>query len=327
MVNTMTQEIKQNQKVFVLGAGFSKAISDLMPSLGELSKLVRNHIEIPTFLTKLGDNIELWLTYLAQPQPWLKEENNLQNRALFLRITKEIARLLENAESQTIKKSCPDWTNNLVEWWHTHKSSVISFNYDTLVERIPHRGVEYIYPMRLEAMWPPRTIVDGIYEGESFKLLKLHGSVNWYYSGSATYYGQALYYHTITRWSEDLRDENKSKKALRALTPLIIPPTTEKTLYFQHEMINHIWQQAYSALNLADEVIFIGSSLPETDLGVKFLMHQARQAGKIKLTIVNVDNSVVERYKTALSTGYEIDSHLVGLNSVQTLVKELANLR
>ena len=54
--------------VFLLGAGFSKAVSDDMPLLQELSSQIRGRLsDLPESLSTLGDNIEIWLSYLSQP--------------------------------------------------------------------------------------------------------------------------------------------------------------------------------------------------------------------------------------------------------------------
>ena len=85
--------------VFLLGAGFSKAVSDDMPLLQELSSQIRGRLsDLPESLSTLGDNIEIWLSYLSQPHPWLRESENLRNRALALEITEEIEKVLDEKE-------------------------------------------------------------------------------------------------------------------------------------------------------------------------------------------------------------------------------------
>lgn len=75
--------------VFLLGSGFSRAISDRMPVMAELASEVRERLSranapLPTEVERLGDDVEQWLSYLADRQPWLDEAANLRNRAHFL---------------------------------------------------------------------------------------------------------------------------------------------------------------------------------------------------------------------------------------------------
>ena len=69
-------------RVFILGAGFSKAANNVMPTLGDLSTAIRERIgkTLPKPLEELGNEVELWMTCLSQVQPWFKDYHNLENR-------------------------------------------------------------------------------------------------------------------------------------------------------------------------------------------------------------------------------------------------------
>ena len=172
--------------VFLLGAGFSKAVSDDMPLLQELSSQIRSRLsDLPESLSTLGDNIEIWLSYLSQPHPWLRESENLRNRALALEITEEIKKVLDEKEQLAVLDECPSWLLTLTQHWHKNQAGVISLNYDTLVERaavnsIGKIKVEHIYPVRLELSTKrggEKAAVSGpMRPVDSFTLFKLHGS-------------------------------------------------------------------------------------------------------------------------------------------------------
>jgi len=87
--------------VFILGAGFSKAVHSSVPLLDELTNIVRERLgpSLPEWLLKIGNNVEDWLTYLSQPQPWLTENDSLVNRALFLRLTEAIDQAISTVVS------------------------------------------------------------------------------------------------------------------------------------------------------------------------------------------------------------------------------------
>ena len=104
--------------VFLLGAGFSKAISAEMPVLDELSADLLTRIKLSESITRAGDNVEHWMTYLAQPQPWVTEAGNLRNKADFLELTKEIGQLLVDRTQNVVRGPCPTWLAELVCWWH-----------------------------------------------------------------------------------------------------------------------------------------------------------------------------------------------------------------
>ena len=107
--------------VFLLGAGFSKAVSNHMPDLREMSEILRGRIDYPPRVESLTSNVEHVMTYLSQSQPWLAEPDNLENRATFLRVTREIGSLLEERTRKAVKQSCPEFLKALVNYWHrTH---------------------------------------------------------------------------------------------------------------------------------------------------------------------------------------------------------------
>ena len=119
---------------FLLGAGFSHEISPEVPLLSGLSKEVKQTkgLQLSMF-EALGDDIELWLSYLSQPHPWLRESDNLKNQVMALEIAEDIGAILDRKEQAVAAMDCPTWLRQMTGIWHNNKSSVISLNYDTLV--------------------------------------------------------------------------------------------------------------------------------------------------------------------------------------------------
>jgi len=73
-------------RVYLLGAGFSRAISNLMPTMDELSEAVKAElagIDIPGANTPVASNFEQWLSYLIERPPWL---SSADQRALCSRV-------------------------------------------------------------------------------------------------------------------------------------------------------------------------------------------------------------------------------------------------
>jgi len=287
-----------------------------MPSLSELTTGVKVQFgdDFPPTLSKFEENVELWLTYLSQPQPWLKEYENLQNRALFLMITEHIGRVLKESTRESISMDCPDWLKQLIERWQTDQSGVITLNYDTLIERAAlARGMEIddIYPVRMADV--RREAGLGSLPAKAFDLFKLHGSVNWYYSGAASFFGEVLYAGRVTGWGAfDPNQERDSDMAASDKVPLIVPPTSEKSAYFQHETLRQVWHKAAETLGGATRVYCLGYSLPITDLGIRFFLQHGSPDQKIPMYIVNIEPETTQRYQELIGTAYEIDPTYAG---------------
>lgn len=77
--------------LFILGSGFSKAVNDSMPTVIGLSKAAEAFLEeeraTPLLRPSDFDDFEVWLSYLSVEQPALMSYENLENRALFYRIS------------------------------------------------------------------------------------------------------------------------------------------------------------------------------------------------------------------------------------------------
>ena len=326
--------------VFLLGAGFSKAVSDDMPLLQELSSQIRDRLpDLPESLSTLGDNIEIWLSYLSQPHPWLRESENLRNRALALEITEEIKKVLDEKEQLVIQDECPSWLLTLTQHWHKNQAEVISFNYDTLVERAAskigtgqnqdsHLEAEHLYPVKFTLSTRRNAAVFSPDEVDSFTLFKLHGSTNWYYSGASESTGEVIYYSAIKGWVANSSKESDSKLAVRDKVPLIVPPTTEKVGFFQHESLKRIWTQALSSLRVATRLFIIGYSLPMTDLAVRLFLHDGALVSDCKkeLYIVNRDSSVIDHYTELLGNAFEIRDEFVGNQAIERFVEKVKDL-
>src|SRR4029453_18515923 len=73
------------KRVFVLGAGFSHAINEHMPTLPELSREVEKRLTadhrgyIPGAGTPVAKDFEAWLNYLVSAPPWLSDADRLRN--------------------------------------------------------------------------------------------------------------------------------------------------------------------------------------------------------------------------------------------------------
>ena len=254
------------------------------------------------------------MTYLSQPQPWLAEPANLENRAAFLRLTREIGNLLEDRTRKAVGESCPGFLQTLVNYWHETQAVVITLNYDTLIERAiqhierePGNRLTFsdVYPIRMPDVRRGSLIIGGT-PRTSLRLYKLHGSVNWYYSGATTYFGETIYSAPVTKWGDpDDKNEQQAQEAASDKVPLIIPPTTEKVGYFQHETIRLIWSKAGEALSSANRVFCLGYSLPETDLSIRFLL-KSLLPEKTKLGIVDICENLPNHYRRLLEDEFEV---------------------
>ena len=308
--------------MFILGAGFSKAIAMQMPTMVELGAEVRERLaEVPSLSSaipdSLGDNIELWMTYLSQPQPWLREPDIYLHRSLGGRIRRSIAAVIEEHTAQASASLAPDWLRRLILSWHRREAVIITLNYDTLVEKAARdlKVSENISALLPVDIYPPyfaniasRSGVGlwGRNSDRTFRLLKLHGSVNWYYSGREEFHGETIFFSDVPEFGPvcDEAAHYATTRRLRDMAAdketLLIPPVAEKTTYFNNETVRGLWKDAAAALQAAAALYIIGYSLPISDLGMQFFLAGSSPDADSPVHVVNTDKNTLERYRKFL---------------------------
>ena len=182
----------------------------------------------------------------------------------------------------------------------THTVSVITFNYDILIDMALYRariGIDY----GLDSDSSPRYL----------PLLKLHGSLNWASSskdGSVIplQLGDYLQKYHIMGF-QDISDcripiGTQLKEYFSKHTdieveaePIIVPPTWNKAEH--HQILSQVWGRAAKELGEAEYIFIIGYSLTETDVFFR-LLYALGTVGNTplrKIEVFNPDDSMATR--------------------------------
>lgn len=192
--------------------------------------------------------------------------------------------------------------------------SFLSLNYDLLLDNalialFPRLDLDYSIDFRNYVSGPRDW--EKPHAEHSVKLLKLHGSLNWMFCPVCN----------------SVRLTPKEKIADRIITeeipceldhaiqrPLLIPPTWLKV--YDNAYLMQIWLNAERILRSAEKVFFVGCSLPESDIHVRYLLKKSlyRAGEKPKITVVtrpeNSEGSKLHlRYKRLFG---EVDWHSIG---------------
>src|SRR4051794_29793636 len=119
------------QRVLIVGAGFSRAISEMMPLTDELGQRAASSAGLDDARWGgRGRSFEFWLSRLAEDQPDLNMAENLANRSLSVRLADEVAATLVDIERGVLNGAAPSWFLRLIGLLHATRTVVISFNYD-----------------------------------------------------------------------------------------------------------------------------------------------------------------------------------------------------
>lgn len=299
--------------VYLLGSGFSRAISDHMPVMDGLSKAVLADLEsqglsqIPGLNTPLEKNFERWLSYLIEAPPWLTDGDVSRGQGAFNDIVSSLHKVLSIQQLYVVDSAPPEWLLKLVRYWEHVGATVISFNYDLLVEMAwleahENRYWGEFYPV---ALTPIAHRVAGVLGSggsvANLRLLKLHGSLNWRYSGPHSPAGDPVYDVGFGRWGdmgavsvyEDVDKLSADKRAM------IIPPAAVKSPYYMNNTVRAMWRLAAEALRQTDELVVMGFSLPTSDQIVSSML-ATELNGQADVIPVDYSDAIVDRLEDVL---------------------------
>lgn len=296
-----------SKKVFLLGAGFSKAVNSSYPLLQgrdsltekviekfdesyEKQSLVKHLDELPPVLHK---NIEELLTYLNTDFPWKTKTQKKQNEALYEALTNAIVEEINSVPKNL--RNMDSYLVNFIRQVNKKRYPVITLNYDTLFEELTQKYYEpqhsnekirYGDLYQIPIMDLHNRLGGSFWGSRNHNvhlcshLLKLHGSTNWYFSEM----NNTLYYE------QDLIENEKYIKD--DLIPYIIPPILDKNSFYNHQLIKVLWEKTHKYLETADEIYVIGFSLPQTDISVRFLLQSALRNNYAKIYFINTAKEV-----------------------------------
>lgn len=301
--------------VFVLGAGFTKAFlpdAPLMVDTYDIGKVLakfKNFERANTILNLECDensekkiNIERLLTRIEEGTPYDSEREKDELRVLSSEIKQVFLKKITEAK-KAVKHQGE--LHNFANYCIKNKINCITFNYDDVLD-------ETLTDNTMEGTWNPnngygffcqssKDIANIAHYADTrpsvLTLLKLHGSMNWYikrgynrpYPLDAIIHYERWYPNKpISPYSASILP-SEIKQHLEP-DPLIIPPILSKSTLTEQPIFRLLWSKAYEELKSATKVVFIGYSLPLTDLATTFLMREALQ---------NIDQSNIEIVNSA----------------------------
>lgn len=186
--------------------------------------------------------------------------------------------------------------------------SIISFNYDLALDCALHYyqyGVDYCL---------------GNNNNYDIKLMKLHGSLNWFKSTESNeiipydfnkinewYFGM----HNLDEEDEEVEINLPKKFSKEKIIfkekellpiPIILPPTWNKLEFSYNFEIAKVWQKAAEELSNAENIFVVGYSYPETDNFFKYFLALGILGEKLikKFWVFNPDESIENRFKDLL---------------------------
>lgn len=309
--------------VIVLGAGFSKALYPPCPLTDELGEAIRARLSgaeiamVPRQVFRDG-RFEEWLSYLTEPQPHFTSEARANAAALAVKVINLVKEVLDDVQKQALHDGkVAHWLWHFLSVLHVLRANVITLNYDNFIEcgvhtvELPSQvmlGPASVCEDDILAGLPdcagfPGKALQGIeiesYDGNpvdlgdrrnnTFRLMKLHGSLSWFWLPDAV--GQG----SLRRWRlpgifGELWDpaESQRQQELPSREPFIVPPATLKAQRLREPVIRQIWQHAAEAIAGAERIVLLGYSIPSADHSIIGMLTDGIQNRNVKFEVINI---------------------------------------
>jgi hypothetical protein len=296
--------------VFVLGAGFTKAFFPEAPLLTDpypLNNLLEKYSEeqfphahrILTLEIKRSNatgrfDLERLMTRLDSSMP---HDFDLKAVQLVEQLRHDlyddfVKKLLSINEERRIPQGLGAFAKSCID----QKADLITFNYDDFLDQAlwgvareysePFSG-KYWHPNSGYGFFcsPSENLVQGYRHAmghSSTLLLKLHGSINWRIKRGAAHPFQLDTILHGSPWSTPSPDivlgpaPEVVERHLEGIRFLVLPVLMKSDLTNQ-PCFRLLWSEAYNKLQRATRVVFIGYSMPRTDIAAACLFGEALQ--------------------------------------------------
>lgn len=307
-----------------------------MPLTNALGDAIQRRLDIDWPPGYEGASFEEQLTVLSTPLPFLEGHENTSRRALAEHITAQLARELDESASEAVAERAPTWLLQLVAQWHAERAIVLTFNYDTLVEHAVTtlkpsiveeesaysvHGSQIVYPAPRAAATVTLGDAAGPTDG-SLQLLKLHGSLNWFWSlgdGSTL-----VRVPNIEGFGERSDHRAAALSGADMLDRFLIPPVLSKDSYYNVNLVHMLWRAAFLAIGAATRLTIIGYSMPQGDRIAADLLRQLPEG--IPVDLVNWSIGQADEPTSPLgracAVGMTVDGKWTGDNAVADYVAD-----
>lgn len=315
--------LSRDKIVFILGAGFSKpaGIPEQNKLLPEILKLASTN-EIKNFLISLyGHSKDIQLEDIFTALDKSISDNSIYHRfdiKTNLEVREDfingIVGVLTDKTRLTNTTYINDFAKKLISFRSTSESTdpfaIISTNWDSLLDnslesitikdftRSSEDRKIFIDYCTFTQYFDDSNIPSNLIKAKGFtnvKLLKPHGSINWFLCPSCNSLFIKFDIFPTTLDTNFCKICKNNLNFEHFLKPLIISPTFLKD--FNNVHLKYIWWNAGFELIEATHIVFIGYSLPLSDFELRYLFARSIKKARIKVILYSENPDSDEDFK------------------------------
>lgn len=269
------------KKLIILGSGFTRAFCSASPTISNIFSSL-DDIDLLKEIQVLEDigiiDPETIISQLLDSLYEFDQKSIIESNIIKYKLINAISQCFTNLSADdelTFNRVCEKYLMSGID----KEVFIASFNYDLLIEKYA-KTVNYIIPIKFNPF------IYNEYTGAQFgsytkkyRLLKLHGSINWFLNKYEKIDLNNAFYidHKPESINKFLKDNN----------PVIVPFTYNKAYFMNGDLFTIIWRQMNILLQDVDEIEIIGYGFPKTDYQIYKLLLDYKN--KITRIIVKED--------------------------------------
>lgn len=188
--------------------------------------------------------------------------------------------------------------------------NIISLNFDSLIREDFRNEIGVDYFIVFDSQLCNRGYKE--YK-KCFPVIKLHGSVDWFWCEKC----DKMYLLSPHVGSRDLFQQSCLECKSR-IEPFIIVPHENREAF--NSRFNGLWEKAANVLTDADEILFIGYSIPDYDSDIKGLLKKNINSNSI-IKIVDPDNNNIKNKIKKLLPDFNRDKIILENKDFTNFVK------
>ncbi|GGA43593.1 hypothetical protein [Pelagibacterium lentulum] len=324
--------------VYVIGAGFSaglgfptisRLVEQIWPRLisagiaDGMADIIRFHhpsfnpsrddtfVNVERLLSEIQANEELFDSSRPATGRFTVEQLAERRQDFLL----ELAGWFHELQRKALAKP-PTWLSKLAKQMQNENAQIISFNWDLILDELLFGETLSRQNYGFTRRWA------------GCRLLKPHGSLNWYERSSGRHLKRTKKFLLSGEDGDAVyafRPYRAPKSERRIYMPLIVPPVFNKQ--FAGPVFQSLWREVVSVLSTASDVRFLGYSLAEADFHARFILRcgfhnqesgqlradgkRSAPTGRAEVTVVDINPEVGGRIQELV--GWPVANHAMNI--------------
>ncbi|MCY4524249.1 MAG: SIR2 family protein [Halobacteriovoraceae bacterium] len=201
------------------------------------------------------------------------------------------------------------WLKKIIQIWHKSSSNIITTNYDLFIEQALETFIKicyknaYKYPL-LDPLTNKKIDTS---LSKTLSIYKVHGSMNWLYSGKLYSYESPIYCDYTICDECNKENINKIEEIMFNRHLLMLPAPVYKNRFLNNKIIRDNWSSSRKIIHNSKNIYCIGFSFSKADKHLIDFLFNTNKISKKNIYIINLDKNVFNRCKNMLNSSYKIE--------------------